>query len=199
MFSVSESFLQAVNEAAQLASIPKPCLLVQPPFATPTKCISPAKLTDATRVAIINMESKQEGGKKKHKPDDIACLFGVSPTTVSKIICNKENVLEHEASNTIRHHEGLLGIDIEKALVQRIVDVNHNDGIVLGFLLETWAEDIAKCHFSDFKASKSWRKGFMRRHDLQFLMLHGEATSVPDYIVESGRIAMRQVTHGWDP
>lgn len=131
---------------------------------------------------------------KKYKRLEIAQL---DHKTITKVVQTKQNISGHGANDVVRHRPSLLGVDVEQAIVQHIVDVNHNGGVVTASLIEHWAHELVGNNHPAFQASRGRREGLMRHHKLQYLVRHGEAGSVPEHVVTTGRLEVHQLTRGW--
>lgn len=85
--------------------------------ATPAKRKSPAKLTDTIKLVFIEMDKEMECEMKKYLCVEIAQLFEIDCRTITKVVQMKENISCHGANDIVRHRPGLLGEDVEHAMV----------------------------------------------------------------------------------
>lgn len=124
------------------------------------------------------IEAVSSGRKKT----DVAKDYGVSPSTLSTILKNKENILKTKDSGPCSQRKRLKCSpyeEVEKTLYTWFLDIRARNIPVSGATLQHKAKDIASLlGCDDFKASAGWLQKFKHRHNIVGKTLSGESRFV---------------------
>ncbi|XP_005994023.3 tigger transposable element-derived protein 4-like [Latimeria chalumnae] len=137
--------------------------------------ISPRKRTD------LSLKQKAEiiklcEGPPKPSFSEVAKIFSVSPSTVSKIYKTQNTVLEQSSLSFERKHQRTShAADVDEALFRWFCSVMGSNLPVSGEILKAKAEKFAvDLNIDDFKATNGWLDHWKKRYDVVFKRAHRE-------------------------
>ena len=155
-------------------------------------------LTLEERVKVINMNSSGKSCKK------IAEELGVGKTQIQCIMKRKAEVLEDFESSTSLNRKRKMrktgNEEINELLLKWFTDCTARRIPVTGPLMKEKALQFAsQLSNEDFKASNGWLDSFVKRNNIKFGKLHGEAGDVADETVADWKSKLTELCAGYSP
>lgn len=128
------------------------------------------------------LQEVEENETVKGSKGIIAKKYGISPSTLSTFIKNKDQILQNAAvaSSSSKKRVRKPGIpEVDEAVSIWFADARNNKIQLDGIMIRTKAEEFAKkLGKLEFKASDGWLANWKKRNDVIYKTQHGESGSV---------------------
>lgn len=150
----------------------------------------PSAQTDGTKRKALDISTKRvilnelaQGAKNC----ELVKKYGVSKSTISTILKNKDKIISADANSTDRKRlRRATYADVEEALLKWFVDARARNIPISGPMMLAKAKDFAfLLDFPDFCPGNGWLHRFKVRHGIVFKSIVGEAASASDQDVAS--------------
>ncbi|KAJ6508925.1 Tc5 transposase DNA-binding domain-containing protein [Mycena sanguinolenta] len=154
--------------------------------ATPDSLASPTRAKQKKH-RLFNLDRKQICLYHKENPtarqEDIARIYGVERSTISKILKNKTKWLHVSEDETLRiaKHRPSKFPEIEQDMVKWLLQCRDTNTVLSDSMIRTKAKDIARAlgiQEDRFKASSGWIENFKHRHGVRAGVWTGEGKNV---------------------
>ncbi|XP_049275472.1 tigger transposable element-derived protein 4-like [Rhipicephalus sanguineus] len=150
----------------------------------------PSAQTDGTKRKALDISTKRailnelaQGAKNC----ELVKKYGVSKSTISTILKNKDKIISADANSTDRKClRRAIYSDMEEALLKWFVDARAQNIPISGPMMLAKAKDFAfLLDFPDFCPGNGWLHRFKVHHGIVFKSIVGEAASASDQDVAS--------------